>query len=150
VFLFEGGLLSAGSSAGTLTLNGDLVLDGGAMVLEALGSALDKIIVTGDLILNDGHIRVLLDREPTDTLDFFEIAGETIIGDDFDGVLATAMLGEYVAPGSMVTVDLQGAQNVAPMLLTTHVQVVPLPAAAWLLLSTLGLFAFAARRQVSA
>lgn len=123
VTAFSGGVISPGNSPGTLTIDGDLILDGGTLFLEAYSETeIDKIVVTGDAIFGAGSIQALLGFDPTDLLDFFDIAGTTTILDDFGGVGVTAIPGSDAPIGSLVGLDLTGESNSSDVVILAEVK----------------------------
>ncbi len=80
-----GGILSAGNSPGTITVNGDLNLDGGMILIELAGDQpgqYDMINVSGDLNLNAGEVEfALLDNfspRSGSTLNVFDVGGTVV------------------------------------------------------------------------
>lgn len=97
VIVDHGGIIDIGLSAGHLTIDGDLILEQGSFLLEALSSLdFDKITVTGDLKLLGGTINLLFGFRPDDNflLDPFDVDGLVTIADAFKGLNA------FAAPGS--------------------------------------------------
>lgn len=138
------GSLIPGHSTGTLTVDGDLELRDDAIVeIEiASGSDYDRIVVTGELIFGGTlHLAFVDGFAPTlgdlFILDIFEAGAQS---GGFAGVTTTGL-----AEGLKVLLDLDGLAAGAP--LTFSVVPVPLPAAGWLFMSSLGLLAAARRRR---
>jgi len=138
------GSLIPGHSTGTLTVDGDLDLRDDAIVeIEiASGSDYDRIVVTGELIFGGTlHLAFVDGFAPTlgdlFILDIFEAGAQS---GGFTGVTTTGL-----AEGLKLLLDLDGLAAGAP--LTFSVVPVPLPAAGWLFMSSLGLLAAARRRR---
>lgn len=92
----RGGVIAPGLSPGVLVIDGDLILDGGTLVLEADSlTEIDQIIVTGNAVFGPGVIEVILGftPDPFDPLEFFDVAGTTTIEDDFGGINVFALFG---------------------------------------------------------
>ena len=115
------GRIMPGLSTGQLTIDGDLILTGGNLVLEA-NSLIDTdlIIVLGDLILREGAINILLGfiPGPSDILEFFQVSGTTLVESTFTGINAFAASGSGVPIGTPVTVDINGNQFSASVVST--------------------------------
>ena len=108
VTLNAGGFIAPGVSPGLIVIEGDLILDGGIVLLEAFGPGdEDKIRVTGNALFGAAVIRVLLGYQPDPgyVFDFFDVLGMTTIQGDFGGIEALALLGSGAA-GSEIMVRL--------------------------------------------
>lgn len=111
-----GGVIAPGLSPGLLIIDGDLFFDGGTLLLEADSlTEIDKIQVTGDAVFSGGIIEVLLGftPEPTDILQFFDIAGDIIFTPDFGGVEVFAVAGSGVPVDTPITVQIGQEEFVA-------------------------------------
>jgi T5SS/PEP-CTERM-associated repeat protein len=104
--IFTGGIFAPGLSPGLTVIDGDLILDGGILLMEAFGpSEEDRIKVTGNALFGPGVIQVVLGYDPTPghVFDFFEVLGLTTILPGFGGIEAFALAGSG-AGGSEVMV----------------------------------------------
>jgi T5SS/PEP-CTERM-associated repeat protein len=119
------GKIAAGLSVGEILIDGDLILDGGTAFFEAISAVeFDKIIVTGDLLLKNGVIHILLGYTPdaNDLDSLLEVGGTTTVGQGFDGINVFAAPGSDVPLGTEVTVNIGGID------FETTVTSVPVPA----------------------
>lgn len=126
VTVFDGGAVAPGLSPGLLIIDGDLFFDGGIMVLEADSLAdIDQIQVTGNANFSGGTIEILLGfvPEPTDILQFFDIAGDTIISPDLI-IEVFAPEGSGVEEGTPIAVQISDEE---PVIVETQVASVPEP-----------------------
>jgi T5SS/PEP-CTERM-associated repeat protein len=106
VTLMDGGFISPGLSPGLLTIEGDLILDGGTLLMEAFSqSEVDRIRVTGNAIFGAAVIQLLLDfvPDPGFVFDLFDVVGLTEILPTFGGIEAFALAGSG-AGGSEIQV----------------------------------------------
>jgi len=138
------GSLIPGHSTGTLTVNGDLILEGDSTLeIEIAGPGdFDRVVVAGTLTLGGTLALSFIDGFEPGIGDFFVL-------DLFQvGALAGAFSGFTVtglAPGRSLVVNLDGIALGQP--LTLDVVPVPLPAAAWLFMSGLAALGAAHRRR---
>ncbi|MEX2628735.1 MAG: PEP-CTERM sorting domain-containing protein [Tistlia sp.] len=119
------GTIDVGSSTGAILVEGDLVLNGGSLLLEADGPAdLDRITVTGDLLFDTGFLDVVLGFTPDPglTFDFFDVLGSISVAESSGGIRARAAPGSGVPAGTPVALELDGR------LLTARITAVPEPA----------------------
>jgi len=148
VDLQPGGSINPGASIGNLTIDGDLFVNGGVLEFEA-GSLLntDELFVSGDAVLDDGFLDVILDFTPAtdDILEFLVVQGTIDILNGFGGVRGIAAAGSGVELGTQFTIALgdvlyQGFVTSA----------VPVPPSVWLFGSgLLGLISIARRKRVA-
>lgn len=139
----QGGVFSPGNSPGRIRIVGDLVVESGTLLLEALADGqIDGIDVTGTVSIAAGvSFDVMLGFAPTGApLDFITATGGVTLAPGFAGPQVFALLGSDAPQGAMVDVRI-GTQtfNVA---VTTPV---PEPAA-WATL-LLGLAALTLRQR---
>ncbi len=128
------GIIDSGLSPGTIIIDGDLIMDGGTLMLEAFSSTnMDQIIVTGDAIFNSVVIDIILSYTPTasDILNFFNVQGNFTINDTLTSINTYAAPGSGAQLGASVIVDIGGQQIVS------QIQSVPEPTS--ILLIGLGL-----------
>lgn len=143
-----GGLIMPGTSPGTLTIEGDLLLESGVLELEA-DSLLEKdtLVVGGEALFNGGFVDVILGftPEPDDVLEFLVIQGTLNIMENFGGVRGFAAANSGVALGTEFMVNL-GGQIFQGIVTST----VPIPPSIWLFGSgLLGLVAIARRKKAA-
>jgi hypothetical protein len=102
-----GGLIMPGTSPGTLTIEGDLLLESGVLELEA-ASLIEKdtLVVGGDALFSGGFVDVILGftPEPDDVLEFLVIQGTLGVLEGFGGIRGIAAAGSNVALGTEFTV----------------------------------------------
>lgn len=128
------GSLIPGHSTGTLTVNGDLILEGdSSLEIEIAGpDDFDRVVVAGTLTLGGTLALNFIDG-------FQLLAGDFFALDLFEvGALAGTFSGFTVtglAPGLALALDLDGLANGQP--LSFDVVPVPAPAAAWMFVSCL-------------
>ena len=143
-----GGTLAPGSSPGTLTLDGDLVIeDGGRLAIEIAGleGALhDLIEVTGDLIIGDGallDLRFLDGFAPDlgDIVDFISYGGR--VTGSFSSIAVSGL-----ADGWDYSVGLTGSGGFRLNSLSDAVASAPTPGTLALSMIALGLVAVARSR----
>lgn len=138
----QGGVFSPGNSPGRITIVGDLVVESGTLLLEALAAGqIDGIDVTGTVSIAAGvSFDVMLGYAPGSApLDFITATGGVTLAPGFAGPQVFALLGSNAPQGALVDVRIGGQTfNVA---VTTPV---PEPAA-WATL-LLGLAALRLRR----
>lgn len=116
----DGGTIDAGNSPGTLTVGGNLVVDGGGVLtieIDGPGAGqADVYDVAGGLTLGpDAVIRLVFGYSPSgETLDLEGslLAGALIVDPGFD--LASALDVQGLQPGDSATVQLDGDQVVLP------------------------------------
>jgi T5SS/PEP-CTERM-associated repeat protein len=91
----QGGTLAPGNSPGRLTIVGDLVIDSGTLLLEALDAGqIDGIDVQGTVSIGAGvNFDVLLGFAPSSTLDFLTATGGIHLAPGFAGPRVYALLG---------------------------------------------------------
>ncbi len=107
VRVIENGLIDTGLSTGVIVIEGDLILDGGSLLLEANSMAdFDRIVVTGDAIFNTGVMDIILGfmPGPSDVLNFFDVQGTVTVLDTFGGISVVSAPGSGVPLGTDVTV----------------------------------------------
>ena len=146
VSVFAGGAMSPGLSPGLLIIDGDLFFDGGIMLLEANSlTEIDQIQVTGNATFTGGAIEVLLgfEPEPTDVLQFFDIAGDTTVSPDLQ-IDVFALTGSGVGAGTPIAIQI-GDED--PVIVESQAAPVPEPGMFGLLgLSLAGLVLVRRRR----
>jgi len=137
---------SPGGSIGSLTIDGDLFLNGGVLEFEADSLfEKDELLVSGNAILNEGFIDVILDftPEPEDVLEFLLVQGTIDILDGFGGVRGVAAAGSGVELGTQFTMALGDE-----LYLGFVTSAVPIPPSVWLFCSgLLGLVGIARRKK---
>jgi len=137
---------SPGGSIGSLTIDGDLFLSGGVLEFEADSLFdIDELLVSGDAILNEGFIDVILGftPEPEDVLEFLVVQGTIDILDGFGGIRGIAAAGSGVELGTPFTMAL--GDEVYQGYVTSAV---PIPPSVWLFGSgLLGLVGIARRKK---
>jgi hypothetical protein len=105
--LVEGGTLAPGGEIGSMSIEGDLLLDSGILEFEAnnLFDA-DQLFVDGDVTFNSGFVDVILGFTPApeDLLEFLVIQGTLNVSGDFGGIRGIAAAGSNVALGTEFTV----------------------------------------------
>jgi len=81
----EGGILAPGNSPDTLTIDGDLILDSGTLLIEVYGPGageFDRVVTSGDIVFGDGTIVFsFLDGflpQAGDAIDFLDIGGAAV------------------------------------------------------------------------
>jgi hypothetical protein len=142
----NGGALVTGASIGSISIGGDLFLNGGVLEFEANSlSDKDELFVGGDAVFSDGFIDIYLGftPDPEDILEFLVVQGTIDILDGFGGIRGIAAAGSDVPLGTQFTVALgeviyQGTVSSA----------VPIPPSVWLFGSgLLGLIGIARRKK---
>jgi len=95
----QGGTLAPGNSPGRLTIVGDLVIDSGTLLLEALDAGqIDGIDVQGTVSIGAGvNFDVLLGFAPSSTLDFLTATGGIHLAPGFAGPRDYTLLASLVA-----------------------------------------------------
>ncbi len=138
-----GGVLAVGSSPGEMIFEDDLIVSGGILELEVGADAFDIITVLGDFIIEepvDIFIEFLDDAFPEvgETYQFFNIEGEIVSDEE---TLALSMLSLPDGIEGQFFFDEGLSFEV-----TEAVNPIPLPAAGWLLLASLGGMSLLRRR----
>jgi len=109
----RGGQIDPGFSTGTLTIEGDLNMEAGLIVLEA-NSLVDKdaLVVEGDVTLGGGFVDVVLGftPDPEDIIEFMIIDGILNLSEGFEGIRGFATPGSNVALGTEFAVLLGGVE----------------------------------------
>ena len=109
----RGGQIDPGFSTGTLTIEGDLNMEAGLIVLEA-NSLVDKdaLVVEGDVTLGGGFVDVVLGftPDPEDIIEFMIIEGILNLSEGFGGIRGFATPGSNVALGTEFAVLLGGVE----------------------------------------
>lgn len=102
-----GGVIAPGNSPGSLTIQGNLALDSGTLLLEAFGPGQnDSLVVTGDLRIDaDAQIDILLDYVPTGPLSLLTAGGMIDIENGFAPNVFSLLDGQSI-PGSTVQVQI--------------------------------------------
>lgn len=142
VLVTAGGIVSPGHSAGNLIIDGDLTLDGGALLLEIGGTVaglFDQVSVNGLLTLGGTLLLSFVDG-------FAPGQGESFELDLFQALAIDGLFSGVDVEGLG---DLQLGFDSGALLSGQSVTftVVPLPAAAWFYLSALGILGLIRRRQ---
>jgi hypothetical protein len=148
VEFLTGGKGNSGESIGSLTIEGDLFLNGGILEFEA-DSLFDKdeMFVGGDAIFNEGFIDVFLGfvPAPDDILEFLAVQGTLDILEGFGGIRGIATAGSGVPLGTEFTVAL--GEEIYQGIVTSAV---PVPPSVWLFGSgLLGLVGIARRKRTA-
>jgi len=89
----DGGVIAPGNSPGTMTIDGNLILDLGTLLIEDYGlGEKDFVEVSGDVLFGDNvTAELLFGYRPTDVVeieDYFTIGGGSLFGDAFDPTTA--------------------------------------------------------------
>ncbi|MEM6932880.1 MAG: hypothetical protein AAF526_04760 [Pseudomonadota bacterium] len=103
------GVVDVGLSIGALSFDGDLILDGGTLRLEAFGPMdLDRIDIAGDLVLRGGTIEVLLgfEPDPNEPLQFIFTDDVIIENGGVDAIVILGLAGIDIPIGSLVQIGL--------------------------------------------
>ncbi len=132
-----GGVLAPGTDnmTGTLTILGDVQLIGGIIELAAVSLAdTDHLDILGNATFSGGFLDVLFGftPNPDDVVDLLVNAQTLILAGGFQGIRGFAAAGSDVPIGTPFQVNLGGQ-----LFQGTVAAPVPLPAAAWLFVSTL-------------
>ena len=148
VELLPGGMANSGESIGSLTIEGDLFLNGGILEFE-VNSLFDKdeLFVGGDAIFKEGFIDVFLGftPEPEDILEFLVVQGTIDMLESFSGIRGIAAAGSGVPLGTEFTVAL--GEELYQGIVTSAV---PVPPSVWLFGSgLLGLVGIARRKRAA-
>lgn len=107
-----GGVISPGSSPGTLVVVGDLDLADGLLLLEAFGDSpdqIDHIDVQGRIVIGaQAQIEIMLGFNPSSPLSFLSATDGIEIDPDFAGPQVFALAGGDVPGGGTVAIDIGG------------------------------------------
>lgn len=142
-YLQAGGVLAPGSSPGTLSIDGDLIITGGTLEWEIGALAQDRLNVTGDVTATSMFDLVIsfVDGYKPIAGDSFSLFGDDPFSDSF------AAFADVSFFGSARGLDLSDLSS--GRITVTGVAAVPLPASSLLLLCGLGGLFVAKRRKAS-
>jgi T5SS/PEP-CTERM-associated repeat protein len=131
------GTIAPGLSAGALSFDGDLILDGGILLLEAFGpDELDRVSIAGDLVLRGGIIEVVLGFAPNpfEPLQLIDVEDVVIENGGLDMFRVRALAGSGLSRDASVLIGI-GSQTFEANV--THAAI-PLPAPLWMMIAAFG------------
>ena len=148
----DGGMITPGSSPGTITIDGDLILSKGTLQLEMYADGEQDLLEVSGIVYfgDDAIIDLLLDYVPEEMVvleDFFDIDGDIQLGEEFDAQTAItfSFVDETILSGDEVLAYSLGGDTYA----YTYGSPVPLPSSAvFLIIGMAGLIGIN-RRQYS-
>jgi len=145
----DGGTIAPGNSPGsspdTLTIDGNLTLDNGLLMLDTISGVSDLLDVSGDVTIGaNAAFKLLFDELPVSggkNLDDYFDASKPVFDNGFLGTAISVLTGNPSQAGDILLVT-YGANSI-----DVAAQVVPVPAALPLFFSALGVMGVIARRK---